>query len=238
MKTQNYQLDLIRSNLANKDTLVNENFIKIDNLLNSSIKCFTDNIPQELHPGEKVILTSEDKKNPILYSKEKGKALEQVMPKNGMIVFVQSENCFFIFNDNIWNPIEIQNSNNQNYDSDSFKLPENVAIGASSLLTGDEKFTGIEGEYKAPENHEALHLYLNDDVQFNLDKIKTRVVTFIIKQHYNSVKKLEWPHNILWPNKNTHKMTEQANATDIIRLYRLVETNHFLGEIVGQNYQF
>ncbi len=237
MKTQNYQLDIIRSNLANKDVLINENFIKIDHLLNSSIKCFSDNILEDFSPGEKIILTSEDKKNIIVYKIEKGKNVEQIIPKDGMIVFVQSEKSFFIFSEGNWNPIAIGSVGNSGT-QEPFKLPENVAVGASTLLTGNEKFMGIEGEYTAPANYEALHLYLNNDVQFNLDNIKTRMVTFIIKQHYNSVKKLEWPHNILWQNKTSHKMTEEANSTDIVRLYRLVETNHFLGEVVGQNYQF
>ena len=237
MKTRNYQLDIIRSNLANKDTAINENFIKIDSLLSNSVKCFTDNIPQDFALGEKIILTSEDKKNSILCNIEKGKNLEQIIPRDGMVVFVQSEKNFFIFKNDTWDPIAISKGDNK-ANLDAFTLPKNIAVGSSTLLTGDEKFMGIEGEYTAPENYEALHLYLNNDVQFNLDNIKTRIVTFIIKQHYNSVKKLIWPHNILWPNKTPHTMTGEANATDIVRLYRLVETNHFLGEVVGQNYQF
>jgi hypothetical protein len=60
----------------------------------------------------------------------------------------------------------------------------------------------------------------------------------MIKQCYNSSKALIWPDNILWQNKALHQMTQTPNATDIVKLYRLPETTHFLGTVVAQNFQF
>lgn len=129
-------------------------------------------------------------------------------------------------------------SSSSNASSSSSSSSSSTNIISNTLLTGDEKFTGIEGEYYAPIDHEFLYLYISNDVQVNLNNVKTRVVTFIIKQHYQDIKQFNWPENILWQNKAPHQLTAKVNATDIVRIYRLVETNHFLGEVVGQNYQF
>lgn len=236
MKTNNFRFELMQSNTTNKDITYNENILKIDNLISNSIASFEAQEPTEIKVGEKYIITSGEKDKHICFKPFNNKATIFIEPTDGMIFFVRSENAFFIFKDGNWNAITqsisgaIVENNQQNN--------QQISISSNTLLTGDEKFTGVQDTYNAPEDHEFLHLYINNNVEINLDQVKTRLVTMIIKNHYQSPKALKWPHNILWENKKPHVMTNLANATDIIRIYRLIETNHFLGEVIGQNYQF
>lgn len=239
LKTNRFDLELMQANSSNKDLIYNDNLLQLDSFMNFSITGFVKQAPASLNLGDKFIIGEGEHKNKICYKNKNQQSPALLSPTQGMIVFVQLENAFFTFNKDEWVKVAVSgaDSNMQDTASSSAKN-ENVAIGSNSLLTGQEKFLGIEKTYTAPPDHSFLHLYVNNNVKINLDKVRTRLVTFIIKQHYQSEKKLVWPSNILWPNKTAHKLTMKANATDIVRIYRLVETNHFLGEIIGQDYQF
>ena len=99
-----------------------------------------------------------------------------------------------------------------------------------------EVFKSIDTQFEVPSNQEYLYLYLNNNCTINLTK--TREVTVILKQNCNNIYKISWSENILWKNKMIHKMTETTNAIDVIKFYPLIETERFLGEIIGQDYQF
>lgn len=244
MKTSTFKLDLMQSgSAANKDLVYNENILKIDCLMNNSAIDLVSEIPKNIEVGCKYIINGGEHKGKICYRTHPLKPISLLEPSAGQVLFIQSMRCFLVYDGKEWTPVESTSSNSGSSSSSSSSSSadnsnNNVAIASNTLLTGDEKFIGIEGEYSAPEDHEFLHLYVNDDVQINLDQVKTRLVTFIIKQHYQDIKQFSWPDNILWQNKTKHQLSAKANATDIVRIYRLVETNHFLGEIVGQDYQF
>lgn len=244
MKTRGYDLDMLTPNNSNKDYTYNENITKIDCLMDMSALDFVDSVPSSFPAGSKYIITNGEKQNQICYKTNDQKPPLFLKPLPGKVLFVLAQECFYRFDGENWKEIAAKSLSGSITGTDSgsaggeYKMPENMAVGAATLLSGNEKFSGIEGEYYAPHDYEFLHLYVSNDVQVNLDKVQTRLVTFIIKQHYQTVKKFNWPDNILWQNKTPHKLTAKANATDIVRIYRLVETNHFLGEIVGQDYQF
>lgn len=240
MKTSTFKLDLMQpGGAANKDLVYNENLLKIDCLMNSTVNDFIKELPNNAKAGDKYIVTTGEHKDKICYKSHQNKPLAFLPAYLGQVVFVQSVRSFFTYDGEAWGPVELMNqSSSSNASSSSSSSSSSTNIISNTLLTGDEKFTGIEGEYYAPIDHEFLYLYISNDVQVNLNNVKTRVVTFIIKQHYQDIKQFNWPENILWQNKAPHQLTAKVNATDIVRIYRLVETNHFLGEVVGQNYQF
>lgn len=227
MKSQNYQFEFMKSDLANKDVLYNEAIIKLDTFLNMSVVDFIDKMPESSKAGEKYIITGNANKGYIGYLPYDGKQHEHLKPAEGMIVFVKSEQSFYTFNDNQWQKLFI-----------STKNEDSKVSSSNSKIAENAKFVGIQGDYVAPENEDQLYLYVNDDVTINLDKVKQKLLTIIVKQHYSQTKNITWPSNILWQGKNPHQLTATPNAMDIVRIYRMVESNHFFGEIVGQNYQF
>lgn len=238
MKTQNFALELMQSNLVNKDILFNENLLKIDAMMANCITAMVNDAPSQINANEKFIIMGGNNKNFICFKAHPEKPIELIKPVNGMIFYVISEQDFFLFNNDNWSKIKSASAAPVNMAIVPGPSVQTTTGGAPSLLTGQEKFIGIQGDYSAPVDQEFLHLYINDNVIINLDAIKTKQTTFIIKQHYQQVRTLEWPSNILWQNKTPHKMTPKANVMDVVKVYRLIETNHFLGEIIGQGYEF
>ena len=228
MKTLNFKLDLMQPGTANKDILYNENLQKIDNMLNISVSDFARQEDIKMNAGDKYIIIDGLKRNQICFKPSEHKPAQYQPANKGMLLFIQEKDSFFNFNGNEWQQVA----------EPAPPQASQVAIASNSILKGDENFTAIEDEYVAPADHEFLYLYVNNDVLINLDNVKTRQILIIIKNHYQDPKTLTWPENILWPNKEPHILTAKQNAIDIIRIYRLIETNHFLGEIVGQDYQF
>ena len=182
--------------------------------------CITEPKPNTLKVGEKVIVTAAGaNKNKIFYKAHDSKNPEYLTPHEGMIIFASKENKFYAYKNAFWNQLDIEN---QEYN-------ESLAV--------DTHFTGISEEY-IPENKKYLYLYVENNTLIDLSKINLTEFTVILKQHHETVHKITWSKNILWENKAEHKLSENINATDIIRFYRLPETTHFLAKIIGQNYQF
>jgi hypothetical protein len=99
-------------------------------------------------------------------------------------------------------------------------------------------FTGISESYTVPIDIANHYLYLSEDCAITLTKTTLPEITIIIKQNANSAKTLNWPDNILWENNSAHIMTITTNRFDIVKLFRLPESSHFLGKIVSQNHKF
>ena len=221
MKTNNYHLDLMITNQANKDVIYNESILIIDNFLNSSVISFIDQKPAKLNSNEKYVIASGQDKNKICYSPSDSSSVELLTPFEGMVLYFIKESGFFIYNNSAWQAM--------NWSAGPLPNSEGPKI---------DKFIGIGNKYSPESANNILYLYLDNDCELDLSRIQGSIITFVIKQNYQNCYSLKWPGNILWPNKQPHIMSQQINATDIIRLYRLPESEHFLAEIINQNYQF
>ena len=206
-------MDLMVPNQVNKDVVFNESLLTIDNFLGSTLNGFIDNVPENLTAGEKYIITIGDHKNHICYKAHESKGITYFIPQKGALFFLLENRNFVLYNGDTWEYIQLNSS-------------------------GNNDFTTIDDIFNVPNHIQHLYLYLNNDTTLNFEQVTIPEITIIIKQCYNASKNLIWPDNILWQNKIPHKITQTPNATDIIKLYRLPKTTHFLGTITGQNFQF
>lgn len=222
MKTNHYHLDLMIPNQANKDVVYNESILAIDSFLNSSVIGFIDQKPAKLDVGEKYVIASGQDKNKICYRPVVPKTIELLTPFEGMILYFIKEDKFFIYHNDNWQ---------------AANLPKAIPSHMESQKA--DKFTGIAGKYCLQDTgNNIFYLYLNDNCEISLNLARKSLITLIIKQNYQNIYELKWPGNILWPDKKAHIMTSVINAINIIRLYPLPESEHFLAEIIYQNYQF
>lgn len=213
MKTANFKMDLMVPLQENKEIVFNESIIKIDNLLLISAESFTADIPTIIETGKKYIITKGDHKSGICYKSLSSKPITIQPPVQGMVIFVIEENCFFCFHGNSWKQ-----------------------IGSSPSIPAN--FTAISGDYDLVINRQINYLYLDSDTNLNITDSPFGEVTLIIKQTYNQISKLHWQDNILWENKTSHKITAVENSIDIVKLYKLPETGHFLGRIIARNFNY
>ncbi len=225
MKTTNFNMDLMVPNQTNKDVVFNESLLTIDNFLSITVNGFTKNPPETLQEGEKYIITDGEYKNHICFKTHESKDVSYFLPKTGTLFFILENHNFMLFENNNWEEIKFSSTNDD-------------ALNAFSHMYVPEKFTCIDGYFEVPNNTPYLHLYLHNDAELDFSKVEMLETTIVIKQCYNDIKELTWPHNILWENKSPHELTKIPNASDIVKLYRLPETTHFLGIIITQNFQF
>lgn len=211
-------------NQSNKDITYNESLLKIDNFLNCSIIDLIEETPDKLKIGEKYILSEGEYKDHICYLPHESKKIQYLKPQNGMIIFHLQTKEFWCFNDDKWNQISKNNISSNQY------TPRSVSK--------KDKFEGIGDQYQAPALNNFLYLHLNNNVTIDLSKVQTNEITFLIKQNYQGSYSITWPDNILWPQKQAHTMTKQTNSMDLIKLYKIVENDYFIAEIITQNYQY
>lgn len=214
MKTNNFAIDLMVPGQIEKDIIFNESILLIDQFLNNSVNGFIKDVPDSLEVGEKFIILNGDKKNHICFLSHNSKSIEFLTPSDNTVVFSKEQKCFFLFDKDNW--IKINTGSSQ--------VPMN--------------FTGISESYTVPVDIANHYLYLSEDCAITLTKTTLPEITTIIKQNANSAKTLNWPDNILWENNSAHIMTTTTNRFDIVKLFRLPESNHFLGKIVSQNHKF
>lgn len=226
MKTHNYNMELMVPMQNNKEIIFNEDLSVLDNFCNSSIISFIDELPEKAYCGQKYIVENGTNKDSICYSLDGSKGWQFIKPFNGMILFIQKNNDFFIFEESIWKALNLKSSSANN------------ANNSADLVNENEIFKSINAEFEPNNEHNHLYLYLNGDCTISLANLKLRQLTIIIKQNFQATYKLHWPPNILWKDKTTHVITATPNSIDIIRLYRLIESNHYIGEVIGQDYKF
>lgn len=214
MKTNNFSINLMVPGQAEKDVVFNESILLIDQFLSNSVNGFTRDIPESLKVGEKLIITDGKRKNQVCFLSHDSKEIEFLKAKDNTIIFVKEQKCFFLFDTDSWVKINI----------DSGQIPAN--------------FTGINEDYTPSIDVANHYLYLSDDCTITLAKTVLSELTLIIKQNAEESKTLNWPENILWENDSAHVMTPTMNRFDIIKLFRLPESNHFLGKIISQNHKF
>lgn len=224
MKTNYFNLDLMVPNQANKDIVYNESIFKIDTFLNLSVTSFIEQKPAQLEPLQKYVISTGPDKNKICYSKGPTGIIELFTPYEGMILYFLKENSFFIFSKDTW--------------SQTSQTVSASGLQAQPSSPVEIAFTGISKKFTPPSNQDICYLYMDGESEIDMFNSKNILLTFVIKQHYQNTYGIKWSSNILWPQKNPHIMTAIPNSMDIVKLYKLPETNNFLAEIINQNYQY
>lgn len=232
MKTTNFHMDLMIPNQSNKDVVFNESLLTIDNFMKLSINGFITTPPTSLAVGEKYIITTGEHKDRICYRVHASKAIQYCVPSKGMMFYLDEAHNFILYNGDEW--LEI----NANHNSNDGAASASESRDSSSNFPVAKNFTGINELFEADSTTPYYYLYLNGETSLSFNQAELAEITIIIKQCSNASFPLIWPDNILWEHKTPHTMTHTANSIDIIKLYRLPETTHFLGKIIGQNFQF
>lgn len=225
MKTNNFTLDLMVPNQEQKDITFNEALLKIDQFLNNNIDGFIDDVPEEISVGKKFIITKGEKKDYICFRSHESKDIEFLKPINNATFFSGQHQCFFTFTDNKWNKVNSASNFNQNPTKEDSK-------------SGLTEFKGIQDQYLLPSNTSYHYIYLSGDSEITLPDDTNTEITLIIKQNCNSVKNLILPYFILWENKNPYKIADKANHMDVVKLFRIPGSFHFLGKVIAQNLTF
>ena len=233
MKTHNFKLDLMVPMQTDKEVIFNESLSVLDEFCNTSVICFASESPAKANPHQKYIIDSGSNKNSICFCVDESKNWQFLPPFQGMVIFIQKNNDFFIFEQDAWRALNL----GANIGSASPSSGKTTNI-LPNLVSDTEHFKGINKKFEPTNNSEHFYLYLEGECMVNLENAKLRQLTLIIKQNYQASFKMSWSSNILWPNKIPHIMTPTPNSIDVIRLYRLIETSHFIGEVIGQNYKF
>jgi hypothetical protein len=219
MKTTNFSMDLIIPSQLNKDITFNEALLKIDSFMSLSVTNFIDQKPEQLKNGEKFIISTGEHKNKICYKPIESKTILLHEPKAGMIVFVIESSFFLIFANDEWKEIALSGT----------KLDE---------LVNQDKFISISQKFLLSAKQSLHCLYLDSDTEITIEKKMLPEISIIIKQSFNNSFNIHWPPNILWENKQPHTMSKSQNSMDLIKLYQLPESQHFLGKIIAQNFNY
>ena len=219
MKTTNFSMDLMIPSQLNKDITFNEALLKIDSFMSLSVINFIDQKPEHLKNGKKFIISNGEHKNKICYKPIESKTVLLHEPKAGMIVFVINSSFFLIFANEEWEKISLPGT----------KLDEPVS--QNKFITISQKFL-----LSAKQPHHCL--YLDSDTEITIDKKMLPETSLIIKQSFNNSFNIHWPVNILWENKQPHTMSKSQNSMDLIKLYQLPESEHLLGKIIAQNFNY
>lgn len=227
MKTHNYMLDLMRPNQMNKDILFNETIIKIDNFLNMSIDDFVDQIPKKSNERKIYIISSGAEKNNIYYTNYDNRTYHIIKAQEGMCFFVVSKQRFYLFTKNGWIAV-VESSLGSSAPNLSSALEQEV----------QEKFFALAGESEISSKNITQCYYLDNNSLLNLGKNTPAHFTVIIKQNATKSRSLLWSTNIIWQEKTPHNMSATLNAIDMISFYKLPESEHFIGHIIAQNYQY
>lgn len=214
MKTPFYEIDLMIPLQLNKDVVFNESLLKLDSLINPCVKDFLPQMPELLNVGDKFIITQGDDKNKICYRPSEAKQIAIYQPKDGMITYVFNKKSFYVFSSNTWQTIT-------------------TAVSTDAPLAKHETFLGIEKKYIVPKyTHHYWYLKADTEIVINED---IQEMTIIIKQSVSNSYSIKWPKNILWSNSTPHKMSLKPNSVDLIKLYKIPESIHFTGSVIGQN---
>lgn len=217
MKTPFYEIDLMIPLQLNKDVVFNEPLLKLDSLINPCVKDFLPQVPESLNVGDKFIITQGDGKNKICYRPSETKQIMIYQPKDGMVTYVLNKKSFYVFSSNTWQTIHHDIS----------------AVLSDVPIVKHEAFLGIEKKHIVPKyTHHYWYLKANTEIVINED---IQEMTIIIKQSVNNSYSIKWPNNILWSNSTPHQMNLKQNSMDLIKLYKLPESMHFIGSVIAQN---
>jgi hypothetical protein len=211
MKTKNLNLDFILPEQLNKEVFFNENLLKIDNFICSAIRGFVENIPDAIESGVKFIIDRGENRNKICFLPANGRIWKLIEPQDGMIFFCIDIRAFIYFNGADWIRIN---------------------MGQETI---PERFLPCEG--RVAINNKINWLYLNGNTELSLRGSSHPIIEIIIKQNFEEIYNIHFDSRILWKNEE-YISSRIPNNIDFIRLVKIPETEHYLGEIVNIGYRY
>lgn len=212
MKTPNLSLDLFTPHQTNKEVLLNESLLTMDQLLTNSVQGLIredDLAGLDVQDNVRYIITEGEHQHHIALYINITSGWQFIMPQNGMTLFIQNAHKWFYFKDS-WHPV--------------------VEVGGID-------FENANGDLLIAPDTSTKYYYLTDNTDIAFTPNHVDAFTLIIKQNDTALFDVNWHANILWNNGSPH-ITQTLNRIDVFRFIPLPETGHILAEIIGQNYQY
>ena len=217
MKTANIDLPLLVPHQTNKEVLINEAMLSIDQFLTNSVMSFIAIDELDTVAGDhnqRFIISDGVEKGKIACFIDSLSCWKFFMPKVGMVLFIMSEASWFTYGSS-WQRVEDI--------AQSRVAPQFITIAGDVLLQ--------------PVFH-PIYLFLNGNVHIDFKLGFNLPFTVIIKQNHEAVYEVAWQERVLWNTDAEFQVTQVSNRLDIVRFYPIPETDHLLAEIIGRNYQY
>ena len=206
MKTNFYDINLMMPAQLNKEIIFNEALVRVDGFLNSTIKGFVEQVPQEYKIGDKYIVSSGEYKNQICYIFAHSHQWQFLKARNGMRFFCQELDEMICF------------------DGDSWRV-------ANAL--SDFK---LKGHFYVQNTTQYLSLHLEDDAVIDLSNARANKITIILMQNKIKTYQVQWGGDILWPNGIVHSVSRNLGAIEVIEFYKIAASGKFLSTVISNNY--
>lgn len=216
MQTRNLKLDLIEPSQLNKEVFFNEHLCILDSMISNNIRALVSEVPRDEYKNEKFIITDGENKNKICYAPHIGKNWRFLDPIAGMAFFCLDIRNFIYFDGESWVPM--------------------ASSAAFIEAREDISFKGAIGDFLVTNS--VTYVYLSGHAKIILRNNKNAILHLIVKQNYSSVFNIQFDAPILWKEKVAYVSSRVANKMDYIRLIKLPETEHYLGEIVYSGYTY
>ncbi len=245
MKTQNLNINLMVPGQINKDIVFNEAILTIDAIASNAINNFIKRPLKSIKTGQKYIITAGKYKNQLYFKKSDASAPQFCMASPGCIIYNKNDGLLYYYANNEWQLL-ITNikvpGEEQTHQIAAAGNPAQPATTSASKTQNQKnmptKFKGIKGScYLSPQDSHH-YLYIENNVELIIDKLQHDEITIIFKQCHNNSFKLKWPHNVLWSFGSKHILTEISNSMDLVKLYKMPESDHYIGHVIIQNFQF
>jgi hypothetical protein len=237
MKTKNLKLDLVLPGQLNKEVFFNENLSKIDSFICSSIRAFVPDFPEDSYKAFKFIISEGKNKNKICYAPTGGRVWKLIEPEIGMIFFCADLRSFFYFNGDVWDEIRVSSS----IDAHSSE-GASLALGTSSAAASEigsrceiERFMPSSGDHTVI--NPISWIYLNGHTNLIMRDCRSHTVELVIKQNVAVVYNVTFDCHILWKD-GAYESSRTPNSMDYIRLVKIPETEHYLGQVVNTGYSY
>ncbi len=225
MHTNNFHLQLMKPSQQNKEVFFNETIGVIDSFVVNSITDFVNKEPSDEFKNQKFIMLEGIYKNHICFSPFPSRKWSYMPPAFGMIYFVLALKNFVFFDGENW-----QTCN---------QAIESYAAGGSYEARREdrhERFAGVVGEITLKTQYNFL--YLQENTKLMLDPMTVSIFDIVIKQNFEKLYEVSFDVPILWGSNLPYRASAESNNMDYIRLIKLPETEHYLGEIVQYGYKY
>jgi hypothetical protein len=249
MKTRNFQMGYVLPEETHKEVFFNENLGVLDAMLTATIVGFRDAVPPDTEKSSKFILTAGDKANHLCFTIDDEKDWQFLAPSRGMFFYCEEMANFIKFDGKSWAKAIFANMPESEVTHASIieSIPANTAsaaAAASSAFSPDLDyskeniteepveifFEGASGDYEISK--QMTYLYLGGKTKLILAGSKHIILDIILKQNSSKVFDVEFDAPILWKSGGKYVSSRSPNRFDQIRLIKLPETEHFIGEVI------
>lgn len=228
MKTNNFQLELMKPSQQNKEVFFNETIGIIDSFIMNSVMDFVDKEPDGEFKNLKFIITEGEYKNHICFSPFSSRGWSYMPPSIGMVYFCIALRSFVFFDGEAW----------QIYRPDTSAASGSISIdtGTSISKISERRFVSAAGAISI--RTKCNFLYIQDNIILNIDASSEDVFDIVIKQNHEKIYELNFDIPILWAANIPYRVSQGHNLMDHIRLVKLPETDHYLGAVIQCGYKY